>query len=487
MRDDQIRTRLVEMNPWWGAAAASRDRLEWVAHDQVLRTRKSFDLGYRPALLDDVAHGPVDDKLVVVRGPRRVGKSVLLKDVAATLCARDDVDPRQIVYLPTDGMKEQDLNRAEIIGRDLTRSIGAAPRVWLFDEITSIAGWTKALKYRRDNTVFGNDTVVCTGSSWAADTAAVADLIAGRSGVSSISRLRILFPMSFREFVKATQRRITLPSAVWPWELQSAAVAEASEIAELEASDLDLAWQAYLESGGFPRAVHEFHTRGTVSTAFLADLGAWLHQDVDPDSAADSIALLLDELARNSTSPLNRSALAERLGYAGHQTLDTRLNRLTNSFGALWCHQIDDKGRRVAGSQSKLYLADPLLAHLPSRLRAGLARPDFTVLAEGALAVVLARAVEKSEPGRWLAQDTIGYLRTGSGNEVDFGPVSTRSAAGTHMTTPVESKWVAAGWRGEARVIEGKFGRGVVATRNIGDVTNPAWALPAPLVALLLG
>jgi hypothetical protein len=54
------------------------------------------------------------------------------------------------------------------------------------------------------------------------------------------------------------------------------------------------------------------------------------------------------------------------------------------------------------------------------------------------------------------------------------------------MTNPIEAKWVTAGWRSEARTIEGKFARGVVATRTITDLQHPSWAVPAPVVALLL-
>ena len=60
----------------------------------MLRGRAAYDLGYRSGLLDDVADGPVDDKLVVLRGARRIGKSVLLKDTAARFCGRGDVVPR---------------------------------------------------------------------------------------------------------------------------------------------------------------------------------------------------------------------------------------------------------------------------------------------------------------------------------------------------------------------------------------------------------
>jgi hypothetical protein len=51
---------------------------------------------------------------------------------------------------------------------------------------------------------------------------------------------------------------------------------------------------------------------------------------------------------------------------------------------------------------------------------------------------------------------------------------------------PIESKWVDSGWRGEARVIDGKYGRGIMATKSMLDLEGDVWAVPAPLVALLL-
>src|SRR5262245_62030311 len=170
MRDDDVRARLIQTNPWWRAATAGTDPRLWAQDDRMLRERAKYDLGYRSTILSDLAEDPVDDRLILLRGPRRVGKSVVLKDAAVALCGRADIDPRQIIYLPADGMSARDLTRAIMIGRDLTRSVdlGSEPvrRVWLLDEVTGIEGWTSALKYQRDNTPFGDDAVVCTGSSW---------------------------------------------------------------------------------------------------------------------------------------------------------------------------------------------------------------------------------------------------------------------------------------------------------------------------------
>ena len=485
VRDDQIRSRLVQSNPWWRTAAGG-DRLAWTADDRALRSRVAFDLGYRPEILADIALGPIGDGLVVLRGPRRVGKSVTVKDAVTQLCGRRDVDPRQIVYLAADGMTAQDLNRVAVLGRDLTRSVDPARRIWLLDEVTGVKGWTETIKFLRDNTRFGDDTVVCTGSSWDAEAEVERDLFAGRAGTATTRRSRLLLPMRFCDVLAATGRDVPSPGSVPPWDLQGPAAAAAAAAAELAVDDLDLAWQAYLTSGGFPRAVAEHHRTGQVGDAFLTDLAAWLHQDVDPEASADSVPLLLAGLHQRSGSPLNRAATASALSYRTRQTFDLRLTRLTRSFAALWCHQVDDDGRRVVGAQSKLYLTDPLLAWLGPRLRAGVAAPDLTILTEAALGVALAQAVDRAQPGRWAADDAIGFLRTGGGNEIDFAPIPVPTAAATTSTTPLESKWVTHGWRSEARVVQGKLGRGVLATRTIVDTTTAVWALPAPLVALLL-
>jgi uncharacterized protein len=61
------------------------------------------------------------------------------------------------------------------------------------------------------------------------------------------------------------------------------------------------------------------------------------------------------------------------------------------------------------------------------------------------------------------------------------------SPAGVRPTVPIESKWVDHGWRREALTIEAKHGTGIVATKTILDLGHNAWAIPAPLLAMLLG
>jgi uncharacterized protein len=489
VKDDEVRRALTDANPWWRSAAGGGDPAAWTKTHRLLRDRAAYDLGYRAAILDDVATGPITDQLVVLAGPRRIGKSVSLLDTAATLCQRTDIDARQVIHLPCDGMRERDLRRALTLGREATRSVdhqATHPRVWLLDEVSGVPGWTSVLKGARDGTALGDDTVVATGSRWVEGESIVANLLAGRAGTANLRRRRHLLPMTFREFLGATRPELPTPKVVHPAHLQAPEVADTLSQFGFDVDAYDLAWQDYLRCGGFPRAVAEQTTQGAINRSYLSDLEAWLRADIDPDAPTESVSRLLAELMRRSTGPLNASNTAGTLGYANRPAFERRLQRLVASFAALTCPQRDGDGRAVRGSQYKVYLTDPVLAWLPHQLRAGLPAPDLTQLTELALCVSMARAVDGLEEGRWTEGDTIGYARTTSANEIDLAPVPVPTRAGREFTVPVESKWVDDRWRGEAKVMEGKFGAGILATKSTLDTEVNVWAVPAPLLALLL-
>lgn len=488
MRDDQRRQHLVDSNPWWQAASLDQDPTAWVARQRVLRGRAEYDLGYRPDVLDDVRTGPVTDLLAVLTGPRRIGKSVALLDTAAALCARSDLDPRQVVYLPCDGMTSQDVRRCLVLARELTRAVDfdePQPRIWLLDEISGVNGWTTTLKLARDTTDFGGDTVIATGSRWAANEDIQGNLFAGRAGKSPGRRARLLLPMTFREFLVASRREVPPLDPVHLSDLQTPETERALDVIAFNIDAYDLAWQDYLSCGGFPRAVAEHTRNGAVSGSYLKDLSSWLRADIGPDGPQDSVPRLLSAISERAASPLNITHIGEELGYKSRDIAERRLQRLVASHAALWVPRRDGD-RVVAGAQSKLYLTDPLLASLPSRLRSGMPTPDLTRLTEMAIGVAMARAIDDLEEGRWVSGDTVGFARTLTDREVDLAPVTIPSAAGPVITTPIESKWVDRGWKSEAKTVAGKYGRGILATKSVLDVSGDVWAVPAPLVALLL-
>ncbi len=489
MRDDELRTLLTESNPWWRAPVTGQDPTAWAARDRLLRGKAGRDIGFRATILDDVAANPESDALILLQGPRRVGKSVTLRELALELCGSRRLDPRQVITWSCDGMTAQDVNRAVRLARDLTRSVdsqGPRRRVWLVDEVGQARGWAARLKALRDGTDLGDETVVLTSSSWRGDEDVQGNLLAGRAGSSGMRRVRMLMPMTFGNYLACTRPELAVLQPTHPADLQSPGVLSALESVMFDIDSYDLAWQSYLTAGGFPRAVAEASRDGAPHMDFVRDLEAWLRRDVDPEAPQQSLPRLLEGLSRRATSPLNAVRAAEDLGYPSRDVFTRRLDRLVNSYAALWSPQRTDRGQPVGRAQRKLYLTDPLLAWLPCLLSSNHVAPDMTHLTEQALGVALARAIDELQEGRWIDGDTIGYARTGSGNEVDLAPVGVPASRET-LTVPIESKWVTRGWKTETRTITAKYGRGIVATKNILDTSDTVWAVPAPLVAMLLG
>lgn len=489
MRDDELRTLLTESNPWWRAPVTQQDPSAWAARDRLLRAKAERDIGFRSTILDDVVSMPFSDSLILLQGPRRVGKSVTLRELALMLCQSDRLDPRQIITFSCDGMSAQSLTRAIRLARDLTRSVdsqGTRPRIWLIDEVGQAKGWAARLKALRDATDLGDETVVLTSSSWRGDEDVQGNLLAGRAGSSGLRRVRMLMPMTFGNYLACTRPGLAVLLRAHPADLQSRSVLSALESVVFDVDAYDLAWQNYLSGGGFPRAVAEATRAGAPQMDFVRDLEAWLRRDVDPEAPQQSLPRLLEGLSARATAPLNAVRAADDLGYRSRDVFSRRLDRLINSYAAMWSPQRADTGAPVGKAQRKLYLTDPLLAWLPSLLSSGCAKPKMPDLTEQALGVALARAIDALQEGRWIDGDTIGYARTSSGNEVDLAPIRVPGSAGD-FTVPIESKWVTRGWKAEARTISAKYGRGIVATKNVLDTGDSVWAVPAPLLAMLLG
>lgn len=479
VRDDELRQLIRERNPWWRLAALGQDPTSWTATDSLLAQTTAVGIEYEPDALIDVA----PPGLWTLRGPRRVGKSVCVKRLVARLCGDPAIDPNQVIYFSSDGFRPQDLRRAFVMGRDLTAAADPRPRIWVVDEVTAVAGWVPVVKELRDNTALARDAVVLTGSSADDLDDARRGLGAGRTGVSN--PFRLLLPMTFRSFLATTGVEVPFPDRLRPDALQTTPAGRAVRDLEPFCDVLDLAWQRFLECGGFPRAVGEHRRHGMVSAEFVFDLLSWLAADVEPDGPAESVPRLLAELHRRTGAPLDVRNTGVALGMS-RERLRVRLTRLVSTFATMRCAQSDQHGRPMESGQSKMYLSDPLLAHLPMLRDATFDAPDMSKLTENQLAVELAVATDRLHPDRFVEQRAILYARTGGGKEVDFAPVPLHVAGRKLTTTPIEGKWVSQNWRSETLVMRGRYGAGVLATKNIVDLDGPVWAVPAPILAMLL-
>jgi uncharacterized protein len=472
MRDFERRAYLLESNPWW------RDATGWQRHDPDLRDARMNALRfYDPRPLQDVRSG----SLYLLMGPRRAGKSVAMKRAIELLLEDRGFDPRRVVFCPCEGLTAQDLRRIVKLAEDLTPGIEPESRYWLLDEITYVGGWATALKQLRDQTLLRSGCVVATGSSGAKLREAQGEL-AGREGEAG--GVRLLFPMDFRAFARELYPSLVeqLPDqTVDLLDLQSQVARDLLGGFAVYVDDVALAWERYLSIGGFPRAVadalgHVDVQPGTANGLWNVLAGDVLHVGSMSDR---DVKALLERLAAGMGSPLNIAGLANSLNIGTRNTVESRIDRLCASFYA-WRAGTTHDGVTVArAAQSKLYFIDPLIARLPSLRDGSIEAPDVTRIAEQQLGVCLQRSIARDDHLAILDEAALLVGRNPkTGSEIDFvGPL---------LHTPIESKYVSQKWRSERRTLDERYGHGIIATRDILDLTDGVWAVPAGLLAWIV-
>lgn len=484
MKAGELARSLTTANPWWRGEG-------WEPADADLRAAARRTLDYEPDPLVDIAPG----NLYILRGPRRVGKSLELKRVVSRLIHRG-VNPRHIVHYPCDRLTAADLSELVTTARTMG---GPAPdpRWWLLDEISSITdGWPATIKWLRDNSTFRDDCVVLTGSS-SRDLLEAQNELAGRRGNARRSD-RYLMPMGFRSFARAIVGSLAqAPDVEVPLaELanRDALLGAVNEVMPW-LDDLARAWDLYLQVGGFPAAVSDWLESGEISHSFLDALWDVIHGDAFRGAglAPAQTQGLLEELSRKLSLPIGDVPLAREVGLLdgagrpdGGQAED-RLRDLVVAFTVWRCHQRQsDRQLPNLRAFSKTYFSDPLLAHLAHARNPICSDPDPTLLTEQQIGRALSLAREKEEPGTLMDFSQVMYLTTPTRKEIDFvGPGFT--------VVGVEGKYVddglgRSGATLKAQVDAGLIESGILATRGalMTEAASSVWAIPAGIIAWLL-
>lgn len=421
VRDADLRQIVQEQSPW-------RTTPQWEADDADVRASLNVALDYEPNPLADI-HAP---GMYVLRGPRRVGKSLELKRAVSQLIAAG-ANRQTIFYCACDGLSTQDLRRLIASMHNLTSTLQGT-RYWFLDEVTDVNDWSKVIKNLRDqNTTFREACVVLSGSSAKKLREATSDLADRRGG--AIDSDRLLLPMGFRAFNEALDRQKGLPDTVIrPKDFRTPAAQAAIHELEPWASALDDAWQLYLMVGGFPRAVGSFVRDGLVEPGFVEGLWHVVINDAlrDTDMSDAEIASLLDKLVEGMCSPLSAVTVAAKVGLRDGDRVNDRIQDLVANFLGWRCYKAQ-AGRPQSAAQRKFYFIDPLLARLPHERNPGYAEPDISQLNEQQIGLALARTLTRRDPKAFVDSDLVLYERTDTGAEIDF--------VGPELGVPFECKY----------------------------------------------
>ena len=463
MKTGYIQKELLRTNRWWSEGST------WTRDDEDLKRASLAPLRYTAGVLDNLTPGG----LYTLSGPRRVGKSVAVKQTIKKLLD-DGAPPASIAHMSVDGWRVGDLS--DLVSSVQQVSPWKGRRYWFIDEITGVLGkWPHRIKWLRDNHPgFGKDTVVLTGSSSSGLRTAMG-VLGGRHGPAS-DPYRVLLPMGFRSFATQIVSR-NLPDNVGPLcvsDLRRPNLEEATYQLVTWMNDLTQAWEIYLQVGGFPEGVAGYLGASPVRLSgelFRIISGGAFRRAQMSDLQS---RILLRLLTGGLRSPANIADLARELDVMS-VTMKQRIDELRESF-VIWPAHRERRGQAQLRARFKIYFTDPIYARLADDDWL-----DLSVLSEQQLGMVLLRNLERSFPGSYIGFERVLYHRTEAGTEIDFAGPDFGGVA-------IESKYVDDGWRrGTLRTLKASPWEGIVATRGLIDLNDPdVAAVPAAFLAWLL-
>lgn len=276
--------------------------------------------------------------ITAVVGLRRVGKSVLLRQFAASLRGE-----RQVVYVDLESLEFDQVRSA----RDLTDLVEDAtrpdrPRVVIVDEAQQVIGWERAAAALNSQE---HTQVVISGSNARLLSAELATHIAGRYVTLQV------FPLTLAEFEELYRQR---PGAAGPGAGASAAPAD-------EAALL----RRYLRLGGLPGLLHTDLSDLVVEQMLTDIVNTIFIRDVIRRHRIRDVALF-EAIARFAVDSVGSLVSAKRIAdfmksQRRSAAVDTVLNYLAHLGDAFLLNAVQRqelRGRKLLQVNHKYYLGD---------------------------------------------------------------------------------------------------------------------------------
>ena len=328
--------------------------------------------------------------ITAVTGLRRVGKSVLLRQFAASV--RDE---RQVVYVDKESFDFDHVRTA----RDLVDLVESSTRrgrrrVVIVDEVQQIADWERAVASLNGE---ARTKVVISGSNAALLSAELATLIAGRYVTLQV------FPLTLREFGDLHRRRTGA-----------------------QRSDSEL-FRLYLRIGGLPGLLHTDLTDPVIDQMLADMVSAIAIRDVIRRHRIRDVALL-EAVARFAADSVGSLVSAKRIAdflksqrrSVAVDTVLSYLAHLGDAFLLAPTPRFDLRGRKLLQVNHKYYLGDTglrngIVGYRESDVGGVLENLVFLELRRRGYAVTVGVAntreidfIAEKRPERWYVQ--VAYL-----------------------------------------------------------------------------
>lgn len=397
---EQILKRIRRENPWWEAP-----------HQVPDVYREWHPRSYLAPFLPLVRQHDVR-RAVVLMGPRRVGKTVLIHHTIMHLL-EGKVPPVTIFYVSVDHPLYNDLGLEELLllFAETTKVDVLQSRAYIFfDEIQYLRNWEVHLKSLVDS--YPNLSVVASGSA-----AAALRLKSTESGAGRFTNF-LLPPLTFQEYLMLLGLEDSISSPEKQGELY-----RARNIDELNQQFLH-----YLNFGGYPEVIFSQRIQEDPARFIKADIvDKVLLRDLPSLYGIQDIRelnSLFTTLAFNTANEVSLETLSKGSGVAKN-TIKKYIEYLDAAFLIRVVHRVDRNARHFKRANFfKVYLTNP-------SIRAALFSPI------GEEDTAMGDLVETATFAQWFHSDaSLHYARWKHG-EVDI----VRLGAQQKPVWAVETKW----------------------------------------------
>lgn len=346
---------LMEHNPWWR-------RPEYILEDSYI---VEFSQQKYPFYHIFYTEMPLDkDGILTLRGPRRIGKTTLVKLLIRKLLLSNKVERENVFFFPCDTVKDyQELEEILTLYLDYIRP-NTSGRLFIFlDEISFVKEWQRAVKLLSDTGKFKNTLVLITGSN-ILDLKFSSERLPGRRGEVFPWDIAFL-PLDFHQFVKLIDPKILDDPLKFSLPL----------LPRFRKYLTD-----YLITGGFPATINEYYKKGFISVQTYEIFLAWIEGDLHKVGKSETSAYqIVKRLFSHLTSPVSFYKLSRESGIASHTTAEDYIDILEKMFILIRLPFFSlDQRQIIFRKNCKIYFADPFIFNCLKAKTEGFSDNPFT-------------------------------------------------------------------------------------------------------------
>lgn len=340
LSEEQVVERLKQENPWWSTGTTDE-------YYSSMRRRLYFDLFF--PLVEDIGV----KRAVILMGPRRVGKTVMVFHAVEELLKKG-ISPHKISFISIENpfFNNIPLERLFRLCVDNTGTGGPQGHYVFFDEIQYLKDWEVHLKSLVDS--YPHTKFVVSGSA-----AAALRLKSNESGAGRFTDF-MLPPLTFNEYIHLLDLQNLIVPAKVDWGDGTRDVYGSVDMRLLNEHFLK-----YINYGGYPEVIFSekmqmnpsrFIKSDIIDKVLLRDLPSLYGiQDVQ------ELNTLFTSIAYNSGQEFSLEALCKTSGVEKN-TIKRYLQYLEAAFLIKIIHRVDHNARKFnRANYFKIYLTNPSL------------------------------------------------------------------------------------------------------------------------------